>query len=50
MELLKPLRTYMTSKSFTNGDVIQLGIDLCMGLESCQKFNIIHRDIKLENI
>ena len=50
IELPKPLRDYITERNLTNRDVIQMGIDLCMGLVSCQKFNILHRDIKLKNI
>ena len=31
-------------------DVIQLGIDICSALETCQKYHIIHRDIKPDNL
>ena len=31
-------------------EIIKLGIDICHALESCQKYNIIHRDIKADNI
>ena len=31
-------------------EVIKLGIDICKALEACQKYNIIHRDIKADNI
>ena len=50
MELLKPLLNYTIERPFTRQDVIKLGIDICRALELCQKFNIIHRDIKPNNI
>ena len=31
-------------------EIIKLGIDICHALEACQKYNIIHRDIKADNI
>src|SRR5699024_9189261 len=50
MELLKPLNEYTRKRTITRQDVIRLGIDLCKALELCQKYNIIHRDVKPENI
>ena len=50
MELLTPLNEYTRKNTVTRQDVIKLGIDLCMALELCQKYNIIHRDVKPENI
>ena len=50
MELLKPFTSYIKEHTMTVRDVIKLGIDMCQALEVCQKYNIIHRDIKLENI
>jgi serine/threonine protein kinase len=50
MELLTPLMDYAKSTTFTQRDVIKLGIDMCNALETCQKRNIIHRDIKPDNI
>jgi len=50
MELLTPLFDYSSNKAFTRQDVTKLGIDICRALELCQKFNIIHRDIKPDNI
>lgn len=50
MELLTPLLTYAYQHPFARRDVIQLGIDICKALELCQKYNIIHRDIKPDNI
>ena len=50
MELLTPLNEYIRKHTVTRQDVIRLGIDLCKALELCQKYNIIHRDVKPENI
>ena len=51
MELLTPLKDYLHKrKSITRRDVIKLGLDMCTALAVCQKHNIVHRDIKVENI
>ena len=50
MELLHPLLPYAYQHPFARRDIIRLGIDLCRALELCQKYNIIHRGIKPENI
>ncbi len=31
-------------------EIIKLGVDMCSALEVCEKRNIIHRDIKIDNI
>ena len=49
MELLKPMSEYFQNH-YTQEQVIKLGIDICKALEVCQKYNIIHRDIKPTNI
>ena len=46
MELLEPLR----GKKMTRDEVIKLGIDICKALEFCDKFGIIHCDVKPSNI
>ena len=50
MELLTNLNEYYQKKTCTRADLIQLGIDMCNALELCHKYNIIHRDIKPDNI
>ncbi len=50
MELLTPLMKSFKEHQLTRRDVIQLGIDICRALELCQKYHIIHRDIKVDNI
>ena len=50
MELLTPLNQYAVDNTITRRDVIRLGIDLCKALELCQKYGVMHRDVKPENI
>ena len=50
MELLTPLLDKMLEKRLEERDVVKLGIDICKALELCHKKNIIHRDIKPQNI
>ena len=50
MELLTPLLEYAYDHPFSRRDIIRLGIDMCRALELCQKYNIIHRDVKPENV
>ena len=50
MELLTDFTTYSKNKTFTEKDVIKLGLDLSSALFVCHKEKIIHRDIKPENI
>ena len=49
MELLKPLNK-ITSAEYNEDEVIRLGKDLCNALIYCNQQNIIHRDIKPQNI
>lgn len=51
MELLTPMREILRSqKDFTEEEIIRIGCDICQALVLCQKKNIIHRDIKPDNI
>ncbi|MDO4544001.1 MAG: protein kinase [Clostridia bacterium] len=50
MELLTSLPRFFSGRSMTEEDVITIGIDISKGLELCAKRNIIHRDIKPQNI
>ncbi len=49
MELLTPLLKHITA-DFNENDVIKLGKDICNALCYCKKQNIVHRDIKPQNI
>ena len=50
MELLTPLYKYLAEHALTAAGVVRLGIDLAGALEACESNNIIHRDIKPDNI
>lgn len=50
MELLHPLNDYIKERHLEENDVIKLGCDICTALEICSMKNIIHRDIKTDNI
>lgn len=50
MELLTGLPNYLRNNRFRVCDVIQLGVDICSALEVCRGLNIVHRDIKPDNI
>ena len=49
MELLTPLTQYLES-GYNEKTVIRMGMDICSALSLCQSRNIIHRDIKPQNI
>ncbi|SDE37986.1 Serine/threonine-protein kinase PknD [Sporomusa acidovorans DSM 3132] len=48
MDFLKRIDNYFTC--FDENKVIKLGIDICTALEVIQKENVMHRDIKPQNI
>lgn len=50
MELLECIEDYYENKTITNKDILKMGIDIAKALEHCKKYNIIHRDIKPDNI
>ena len=50
MELLTPLNTYISDKILSEREVIGLGCDICSALERCAQRDVIHRDIKPDNI
>ena len=49
MELLTPL-LHIVSNDFGEAEIIKLGKDICNALVYCKKFNVVHRDIKPQNI
>lgn len=50
MELLTPFNELICDRKLSEAEVIKLGCDICTALEVCNKRNIIHRDVKPENI
>jgi len=50
MELLSTLPDYYIKNPLTEKEVVKLGVDICNALILCEKSNIIHRDIKPQNI
>ncbi|MCL1791681.1 MAG: leucine-rich repeat domain-containing protein [Peptococcaceae bacterium] len=50
MELLANLSDYANQRQMTQAEVIKVGIHICRALELCGQNNIIHRDIKADNI
>ncbi len=49
MELLTPLKKYL-AREITPEQTVRLGMDLCKALSLCREKDIIHRDIKPDNI
>ena len=50
MELLQDLGSFLTERGMTRQQIIRLGMDMCQALIACEQENIIHRDIKVDNI
>lgn len=50
MELLTPLLEAHPNPIMDEETVIQIGIDMCRALEQCKRKNVIHRDVKPQNI
>lgn len=50
MELLTPFDELLNSPDYTYMDVLKMGVDICTALEMCEYNNIVHRDIKPDNI
>lgn len=50
MELLTTLADHHKRVPLTEKEIAKLGIDLCNALTQCKKNNVVHRDIKPQNI
>ena len=50
MELLTSIPDYYINHPFDENTTVRLGIDICNALMLCEKENIVHRDIKPQNI
>ncbi|MBO5195461.1 MAG: protein kinase, partial [Clostridia bacterium] len=50
MEYATPMKSYFRKNRLTVGDFLRFACDISYGLISCEKQNIIHRDIKEDNL
>lgn len=50
MELLKNLDNYILEKNVTDKEMLKMAIDIATALEDCEQNNVVHRDIKPDNI
>lgn len=50
MELLLDLGSYLEQHTMSADEIVQMGMDICRALIACEKVNIIHRDIKIDNV
>lgn len=50
MEYVNDITKIFSNKSVDVNEVVKLGIDICHALELCSSINIIHNDIKPQNI
>ena len=50
MDVLTPLIQYVKGRNPSEDEVIRLGEDICKALIRCEEENIVHRDIKPDNI
>ncbi|WP_105614138.1 serine/threonine-protein kinase [Vallitalea okinawensis] len=50
MEYLTPVSQYLLNHQLTLEDVVDLGLDVLSALDLCHSNNVIHRDIKEDNI
>ena len=50
MEYLQPFDDYAMTHSFSREEIIRIGISLCEALSVCARNDILHRDVKPENM
>ena len=50
MELLKNIDAYVLEKNITDKEMLKMAIDVATALEDCEAKDVIHRDIKPDNI
>ena len=50
MELLTELSERVKQSAFTEANAVKMGVDICTALEICAANQLIHRDIKPQNI
>ncbi len=50
MELLTSFKAYASEAELSEKEAVKLGLDICSALELLERKNVIHRDIKPQNI
>lgn len=50
MEILQSFNDFLLTRRISYEDIARLGIDIAKALETCQKHNLVHRDIKPDNL
>ena len=50
MELVQDLGSFLAEKGMTRQQILRLGMDMCQALIACERANVIHRDIKVDNV
>ena len=50
MELLETLEDYILTHTVTDKDILKMGLDILNALEDCEEKNVLHRDIKPQNV
>ena len=50
MELLKNVDNYVLENNITDKEMLKMAIDIATALQDCEANNIIHRDVKPDNI
>ena len=50
MELLENIDSYILNNKVTDKTILKMAIDICQALEDCEKNDVLHRDIKPDNV
>src|SRR5699024_5575777 len=50
MELLENVDNYVLENNITDKEMLKMAIDIATALQDCEANNIIHRDVKPDNI
>ena len=50
MELVQDLGSFISERGMTRQQVLRMGMDICQALIACERENVIHRDIKIDNV
>lgn len=50
MEYAESLPKYLSGKKLGTAEIVRMAMDICTALDICAKYNVVHRDIKDDNI